>query len=250
MRLELLTALLSLLLPSHAQALPRSCPESPPCGLLSVLMHAGQGDDCVESCVLWPLLEQRTKSCGACPTTRTAAVIASSAQKRNAVAAPVKAPVKAVRAPVKAPVKAPVRKPPPPTAPPAFTIDIQFVGDIPAADQAIFQSAKARWESVIVGDKLDFETAGIVSQRLDSACVLPRPTIDDLYICAKYEAIDGNEKIVGIAGPNFSRQDGTAAIGSMTFDTADIALLNRTNSLKDTILHEMGHVIGRYPSSW
>jgi hypothetical protein len=195
-------------------------------------MHSGVGDGCVESCVLWPLLEQRTKTCGACPTT-TSAVMASSVQ-RTAIAAPVKARVRA-------PVRAPVRKPP--TAPPAYTIDIQFTKSIPAADQAVFRTAKARWESVIVGDKLDFETEGITLKNLDSACVLPK-IIDDLYICANYKAIDGNEKIVGIAGPNFSRQDGSPAIGSMTFDIADIALLNRTNSLTSTILHEMGHVLG------
>jgi hypothetical protein len=130
-----------------------------------------------------------------------------------------------------------------PTMPPVFAIDIQFLSGIPAADQGIFKTAKARWESVIVGDKSDFDTEGITLKSLESGCVLPK-IIDDLYICANYKAIDGNDNIVGIAGPNMSRQDGTSVIGSMTFDSADIALLKSSNSLGSTILHEMGHVLG------
>jgi hypothetical protein len=194
------------------------CPGSKRCGIISVTMHLGSGAQCVESCVFLPLL-QRSKTCGACPA------------QTSTPPAPV------------APVAPAPTAPTAPTAPPAFSIDIQYLSGISAADQVVFRTAKARWESVIVGDKSDFDTSGITLKSLESACVLPK-IIDDLYICAQYKAIDGNENIVGMAGPNMSRQDGTAVIGSMTFDTADIALLKSSNSLGSTILHEMGHVLG------
>jgi hypothetical protein len=204
--------------PHSVQAAAQSilrCPGSKRCGFVSVTMHSGSGAQCVESCVFLPLL-QRSKTCGSCPATTTTP------------------PPPIAPAPT---------APTAPTAPPAFAIDVQFLSGISAGDQAIFNTAKARWESVIVGDKSDFATAGISLKSLESGCVLPN-TIDDLYICANYKAIDGNDNIVGIAGPNMSRQDGTAVIGSMTFDSADIALLKNSNSLGSTILHEMGHVLG------
>jgi hypothetical protein len=140
---------------------------------------------------------------------------------------------------------------------------LQLVDSIPLADQSIFAQAKRRWESVITGDLDDVDTlGGTIFAMTYPQCTVPN-RIDDLYICALYQPIDGNKNIVGLAGPTYNRQrDGTTVVGEMEFDVADVDFLqasgssnqekgggddddHRRNNFMDTILHEMGHVLGK-----
>ena len=75
-------------------------------------------------------------------------------------------------------------------------------------------------------------------------------TIDDLVIIADGADIDGPSKVLGQAGPTRLRpaEAGAAAFlpaeGRMSFDTADLAQMERDGTLNDVITHEMGHVLG------
>lgn len=132
------------------------------------------------------------------------------------------------------------------TAPPSqFNIEVRYVGATPdATTQTAFQDAEARWEDIIRGDL----PGGAVS--IDSlACGIDHPavneTIDDLVIFAEVKAIDGAGGVLGQAGPCLVRvSGGLAIIGTMEFDEADLATLSAQGLLDETIIHEMGHVLG------
>jgi hypothetical protein len=113
---------------------------------------------------------------------------------------------------------------------------------LPSADAAIFSAAADRWMTVIVGDLPG--TVSTAAFRKISDCVYPA-TIDDLFICARYTSIDGTSGILGSAGPEYTRNsDGLPVVGTMEFDTADTPSMKASGELIDTILHEMGHVLG------
>ncbi|WP_051298578.1 DUF4214 domain-containing protein [Marinobacterium litorale] len=112
---------------------------------------------------------------------------------------------------------------------------VDFAGD--TAYLPIFEQAAARWEEVITGDLLDVAST-------------PFGPVDDLLINASVVAIDGESGILGRAGADYLRTDGTLLPihGIMQFDSADMAYMQSQGTLEDVILHEMGHVLGF--SSW
>jgi Leishmanolysin len=117
-----------------------------------------------------------------------------------------------------------------------FTIEVRFMGGLNAQQQAAFRDAADRWTKVIVGDLPSVEVDG--------------ETIDDVLILADGSAIDGTGGVLGQAGPTVLRpaSAGAAAMlpakGVMSFDTADLAQMQRDGTLGDVIAHEMGHVLG------
>ena len=118
-------------------------------------------------------------------------------------------------------------------APPAlFDLQIVFSGGLTPSQQAIFTAAELQWESIITGDVPDVVVPGF-------------GLIDDLQIDASGVPIDGAGGILGQAGPDFLRPGSSLpAHGRMQFDTADLASLEASGQLQDTILHEMAHVLG------
>ena len=77
--------------------------------------------------------------------------------------------------------------------------------------------------------------------------------MDDLYVTAEVRTIDGVGNVLGQAGPCFVRVTNPSGplvpgdltvIGIMQFDEDDIDQLLQEGSLRDVILHEMGHVLG------
>lgn len=116
---------------------------------------------------------------------------------------------------------------------PAYQIVVVFPDNtLSPAQQAVFQGAAARWSEIIVGDVPDVVYQG--------------RTIDDLEIVASAPFIDGAGGILGQAGPDEVRLDGTFLpyLGTMQFDSADVARMVAEGTFEDVILHEMGHVIG------
>jgi len=117
-----------------------------------------------------------------------------------------------------------------------FTIEVRFMGGLNAQQQAAFRDAADRWTKVIVGDL--------------PSVVVDGETIDDVLILADGSAIDGTGGVLGQAGPTVLRpaSAGAAAMlpakGVMSFDTADLAQMQRDGTLGDVIAHEMGHVLG------
>ncbi|MFN0017470.1 MAG: leishmanolysin-related zinc metalloendopeptidase [Pirellulaceae bacterium] len=115
-------------------------------------------------------------------------------------------------------------------APGAFDIQLQFQG-LTTSEQAIFNQAAARWEQIIVGD-------------LPSAIYNGR-VVDDLLIDASAVSIDGDGGTLGQAGPDRFRTGSLFPYhGSMQFDTADLASMERDGSLLSVIEHEIGHILG------
>jgi len=117
-----------------------------------------------------------------------------------------------------------------------FTIEVRFKGGLSKAQKAAFKAAANRWTKVITGD--------LVAVTVDGE------TIDDLVIEAQGVAIDGPGGTLGQAGPthlrpaNVGAQAFLPAKGVMSFDTADLAAMEKDGTLGDVITHEMGHVLG------
>ena len=133
-----------------------------------------------------------------------------------------------------------VTTPPPPTdggstpaTPPAtggFNIEIVYSG-LTAGQQAIFEQAATKWESLIVGDLPNATLNGRV--------------VDDLLINASAVSIDGRGNVLGQAGADRFRAGSQIPYqGSMQFDTADIAAMQANGTLLGVVMHEIGHVLG------
>ncbi len=114
---------------------------------------------------------------------------------------------------------------------PAFVIDVRFQGGLTTAQQAAFATAATRWSRIITADL--------------PSVIVEGETIDDLVIDAEGVAIDGRGGILGQAGPTQLRPGSfLPAAGVMSFDSADLAMMERDGSLVSVITHEMGHVLG------
>ena len=114
----------------------------------------------------------------------------------------------------------------------SFNIDVRFTGTFTASQQAAFTAAAARWEEVIVGDVPDVFVPGVGQ-------------VDDIVIEARSIAIDGPNGVLGqtaiVAQRVVSNLPSAAFI---ELDTSDIAALESSGQLNDTVLHEIGHALG------
>ncbi len=137
----------------------------------------------------------------------------------------------------------------PPDTGGAFDIELRFLeSGYTAAQVAAFEAAVARWETIIVGDVEDV----VVNQPAGTVCFAGEPAldevVDDLVIFVGVMASDGPGGILGGAFPCWFRNAGddapTTVVGYMEFDPADLDDLASTGNLVETIVHEMGHVLG------
>ena len=114
----------------------------------------------------------------------------------------------------------------------SFNIDIRFTGQFTPTQQAAFTAAAARWEQIIVGDVPDVFVPGIGQ-------------VDDIVIEARSIAIDGPNGVLGqtaiVAQRVVSNLPSAAFI---ELDTFDLAALESSGQLGDTVLHEIGHALG------
>jgi hypothetical protein len=129
----------------------------------------------------------------------------------------------------------------------AFTVEVQNVGPaFSPAVQAAFDSAAAFWQRAIYGDisdALNFSAAA--NTCYNGMPAIGTRTVDDVLILARFDSIDGPGQVLGSAGPCLIRNTGAlTALGTMRFDTADVAGLVANGSLNAVIRHEMGHVLG------
>lgn len=110
-----------------------------------------------------------------------------------------------------------------------FDIRVTYSG-LTASQQAVFEAAAATWEFYITGYQDTVAT-------------------DYVEIAAAAAAIDGAGGVLGSAGPTAVKwgPEGNfiyASEGAMSFDSADLAILESGGLLSDVVLHEMGHVLG------
>ncbi len=130
----------------------------------------------------------------------------------------------------------------------SYQIEIVFLDPPTDEQRAAFESAAARWMAVIVNDLPN----GVFTRDIlpESCGGIPGDTtpipVDDLFIYARVGAIDGVGGTLAQAGPCLGRSAGAGApaVGVMSFDSADIVSLEQAGLFDETILHEMGHVIG------
>jgi len=130
-----------------------------------------------------------------------------------------------------------------------YNIVIQQYGPaFSATIQAAFDSAKAAWEKILIGDQSDVP---INTANACGAGQTINTTVDDIIILATFEPIDGPGQILGSAGACSIRvSNGLAIYGLMRFDIADTTLLSQGGNLNRVILHEMGHVLGFSKDTW
>jgi len=126
----------------------------------------------------------------------------------------------------------------------AYNIDLRFLTPMTGPEAAAFNSAAARWSSIVVGD---LPPDLVVANTGDCGDNSPpmNETVDDIVIFATIDSIDGPGNVLGGAFPCWIR-DGSklTIVGGMVFDSADMGLLEANNILNAVILHEMGHVLG------
>lgn len=129
-----------------------------------------------------------------------------------------------------------------------FNIDLRFTSDVSPAVRAAFESARQRWQQVITGNLPEFALTGS-NQVGANACGITHPAVnevvDDILIFAEIVPIDGPGKVLGSAGPCFVRgTTGLPIVGVVKLDADDLALMERNGTLRDVVLHEIGHVLG------
>jgi hypothetical protein len=128
-----------------------------------------------------------------------------------------------------------------------YHIDVRYPGNQPTpGQQAAFDAAVARWQSVIIGDIPDIDSVSFTpSAFCPGAPAMTNDSIDDVVIFADLVSIDGTGGVLGRAGPCLIRTAGRlSAMGIMQFDVADLTFLETNGRLNDVILHEMAHVLG------
>lgn len=112
-----------------------------------------------------------------------------------------------------------------------YNIDLRFGSGLTDTQIEIFKIAAARWQDIITSD-LPFATVA-------------GETIDDILIESSAINIDGMGGILGQATFTHLRNNSfLPAKGFMEFDAEDLRSLQEAGSLRDIILHEIGHVIG------
>jgi len=114
-------------------------------------------------------------------------------------------------------------------------------------------SARTRWMELITGNLIPIPRSFLPNP--DNCINLLPPVVDDLHICGRDIAIDGQGGVLGNAGTTYVRTPDpitgkqTTVTGVMNFDIADIPRLVQNGRWEAVILHEMGHVVG-IGTSW
>ena len=130
----------------------------------------------------------------------------------------------------------------------SFEIEIRFATAMSASHRAVFESAQARWMAILADTELpDMPVPeGVVEVQIDGRMYEESVSvIDDLMIIAAVAEIDGAGGTLARAGPSILHSELMLPfLGVMEFDAADLAWMEEIGLLDDTILHEMGHVLG------
>lgn len=123
--------------------------------------------------------------------------------------------------------------------------------DLDFADDRIqyFLNAKDRWNKIITAHVSTAPFLGSGNAELKDKGTIyyseqAPNTVDDMYMFAKEEFIDGPFGVLGSAGPKRFFLNGLPFAGTMRFDVDDVTRLISEGRFEDTIAHEMGHIFG------
>lgn len=125
-----------------------------------------------------------------------------------------------------------------------YNITIRYIATATTRQQQAVAAAVLRWQSVITKDLPD-----IPLNAAANACFQGQPAIneriDDIVIFVEFVEVDGPGNVLGEAGPCYVRSDSKLpVVGHLKLDVADLALMERTGTLDDVVLHEIGHILG------
>lgn len=109
-----------------------------------------------------------------------------------------------------------------------------------------FALARNRWEEIIVDDGDPPRDLRDVLSGEDIATGLPS-VVDDMYVACSVVPIDGEGRILGMAGPTLIKADSNGnripVAGVMEFDKDDVDALG-DEEWNNVIKHELAHVLG------
>jgi PKD repeat protein len=126
-----------------------------------------------------------------------------------------------------------------------FSIVLRYSATFPAKFKPAFEAAVTRWQSIITADVPDSTSTFLPSQ-----CGVTGQTsvvgVDDLVIWVGTIPYDANNpNLLGQAGPCFSRAASRlTSVGVMEFVDTQMDGLLKANQLTETVMHEMGHILG------
>jgi hypothetical protein len=122
-------------------------------------------------------------------------------------------------------------------------IELEYLQQPTASQQAAVEEAAARWSEVIPG-RLTPQVVQIGA----NACGIGSPainrTIDDLLVLVRIAAIDQAFGTLAQAGVCVVRDGGLPAVARLTLDAADVTRLEGQGALADLVLHELAHTLG------
>ncbi|MDQ2671163.1 MAG: hypothetical protein M3Y31_11070 [Gemmatimonadota bacterium] len=123
-----------------------------------------------------------------------------------------------------------------------FNLSLRFISPVTPTQYDVFEDARVRWEEIIVGE---LSNLTVTNQPLCTGAPNATEQIDDVIIFINLVPIDGPGAVLGSAGPCAIRtSNGLPISGVMNFDTDDLENMETNGTLRDVVLHEMGHVIG------
>ncbi|MDZ7801247.1 MAG: Ig-like domain-containing protein [Trueperaceae bacterium] len=141
----------------------------------------------------------------------------------------------------------------PPPSSGDFQIELRmFDSDFSASQRAAFEDAVARWESIVTGDLQDIAHDAATGESCEQGEPAFDGTIDDLLIFVT-TFTNPSSNTIGLAGPCLTRtsgpDDGTNFVGYMELNTSYLADLEDDGDLRETLVHEIGHVLG-FGTNW
>jgi hypothetical protein len=124
----------------------------------------------------------------------------------------------------------------------AYSITLRYLTTPTASQTQAFEAARARIEQLVVGDLPDVPLS-IMNPCGGGPAI--NETVDDLLVLVRIASIDGPGNVLGQAGPCVLRGGShLPVLGSMEFDSADVAQMETSGQFPSVVLHEMLHVVG------
>ena len=144
-----------------------------------------------------------------------------------------------------------------------FDITLRFAqneetNSLTEEQRAVFEEAADRWAEIITGDLQNIENFELPPNPFDGFGAIENQVVDDVLIDLRFTNIDGPSNILGRAGPRIVREEGDSdefltIYGQMEFDISEFGdggFFDDAQAYRDTILHEMGHVLGIGTFPW